>query len=264
MEITTRGKEIRERVAGCQVGMVRGGSGEPLLFLHGAGGGGQWMPFMEALSEHFEVIAPEHPGFGRSETPGWLDNIGDLAYFYLEFIAKLGLGQVHLAGASMGGWIAAELAVRDQHPLRTLTLVAPAGIHVKGVPKGDLFLWSPEQTIRNLFFHPAYADAMLRMRLNEEEQELQMKSRITAAKLGWQPRLYNPHLAKWLHRITVPTLLIWGDSDKFIPPPYGPAFHELIPGSRLLILEQCGHVPQVEKTDEFVEAVTGFIREAQA
>lgn len=264
MATVTQGRETRERVAGCEVNVLRGGSGEPLLYLHGAGGGGQWLPFLDALSQQFEVIAPEHPGFGRSETPGWLDNVGDLAYFYLEFIATLGLGKVHLAGASLGGWIAAEVAVRDQHPLRTLTLVAPAGIHVPGAPKGDLFLWSPQQRIRNLFCDPAYAEAMLNQPLSEQDQELLMKNQITAAKLGWQPRFYNPDLAKWLHRITVPTLLLWGDADKIIPPPYGPAFQQLIPGSRLHVIRQCGHVPQLEKTDEFVVAVTGFLQGARA
>lgn len=264
MATVTQGREARERVAGCEVNLLRGGSGEPLLYLHGAGGGGQWMPFMEALAQNFEVIAPEHPGYGRSDMPAWLDNIGDLAYFYLDFIARLGLGRVHLVGHSLGGWIAAELAVRDQHPLRTLTLVAPGGIHVKGVAPGDIFLWSTQQRIRNLFFNPAFAEAMLAQPLGEQEQELLLKNQITTARLGWQPRLHNPDLAKWLHRITVPTLLLWGDSDKIIPPLYGPTFRNLIPGSRLSIIPQCGHLPQVEKTEEYVAAVTGFIRGERA
>ena len=92
------------------------------------------MPFMEALSQKFDVLVPEHPGFGESETPAWLDNVGDLACFYLDFLEALGLDRVHLIGNSLGGWIAAELAVRDQHRLRTLTLVSPGGIHVQGVP----------------------------------------------------------------------------------------------------------------------------------
>jgi pimeloyl-ACP methyl ester carboxylesterase len=251
-----------ETVAGCRVSVQRAGAGAPLLYLHGARGAARWLPFMAALARHFEVIAPEHPGFGRSDTPAWLDNVGDLAYFYLDFLAALGLDRVNLVGSSLGGWIAAELAVRDQGRLGTLTLSAPAGIHVKGVQKGDVFLWSREQLARNLFADPRLAEAMLAERPSEEEQDLQLKNGLTVAKLGWQPRFYNPDLAKWLHRITVPTLVLWGDADKVIPPAYGPAFRALIPGASLQVVAECGHLPQIEKPDAFVAAVTRFIQSA--
>jgi pimeloyl-ACP methyl ester carboxylesterase len=258
----TQLRQSLERVNGCRVSVQRGGAGPPLLFLHGARGAGRWLPFMEALSQNFDLIVPEHPGFGRSETPAWLDNIGDLAYFYLDFIQALGPDRVHLAGASLGGWIACELAVRNQTPLRTLTLVAPAGIHVRGVPAGDIFLWSPQELARNLYCDQSFAEAMLREQPTEEELETLLKNRITTAKLAWQPRLYNPDLSKWLHRITLPTLIVWGDSDKLIPPQHGPAFRDLIPKSRLEVLNNCGHLPQVEKAEEFVSAITRFIQGA--
>ena len=97
------GRESFETIAGCKIRLLRGGQGTPLLYLHGAGGGGIWMPFMEKLSQRFEVFAPEHPGFGASDTPDWLDNVGDLAYFYLDFIAHFGLKKVTLVGSSIGG-----------------------------------------------------------------------------------------------------------------------------------------------------------------
>jgi pimeloyl-ACP methyl ester carboxylesterase len=249
-----------ERIAGCRVSVQRAGAGQPLLYLHGARGAGRWLPFMEALSRNFELIVPEHPGFGLSETPEWLDNIGDLAYFYLDFIEGLGLDQVHLVGASLGGWVAAELAVRDQSSLATLTLVAAAGIHVPGVQKGDIFLWSAQELARNLFYDQKLAEAMLAEQPNQEELDIQVKNRLTTAKLAWQPRLYNIHLAKWLHRITLPTLILWGAEDRLIPPQYGPAFHDLIPNSRLEILPDCGHLPQVEKMTEFATSVTRFLQ----
>ncbi|HUN45115.1 MAG TPA: alpha/beta fold hydrolase [Stellaceae bacterium] len=259
----TEVRRSTERIDGCAVSVQRAGSGEPLLFLHGARGGMHWLPFMDRLARRFEVIAPEHPGFGLSETPDWLETVGDLAYFYLDFMAALGLRQVNLVGTSLGGWIAAELAVRDESALKTLTLVAAAGIHVKGVPKGDLFLWSPEQLVRNLFVDQRLADAMLSRAVPEAEQDLMMKNALTTAKLAWQPRLYNPQLAKWLHRIKTPTLLLWGDGDKVIPPAYGPAFRDLIPHSRLRILRECGHVPHIEKTEDYVAAIADFIAEAR-
>src|SRR5690606_31557265 len=114
------GQESFETVAGCTVRLVRGGEGAPLLSLHGARGGGVRLPFMETLSAHFEVIATGHPGFGASDTPAWLDNVGVLAYFYLDFINQLGLNDLTLIGSSLGGWTAAEIAVRDGSSLRAL------------------------------------------------------------------------------------------------------------------------------------------------
>lgn len=253
-------RHTMERVGDCNISLLRGGSGEPLLFLHGARGGGQWLPMMEALSQHFEVFVPEHPGFGRSETPPWLDNIGDLAYFYLDFIEKLGLGNLHLVGTSLGGWIAAELAARNQTPLATLTLVAAAGLHVNGVPKGDIFMWSPAELAHNLFHDQKYAEWMLLAEPSQEEQNMQLGNRLMTAKLAWQPRLHNPDLHKWLHRITRPTLVLWGANDKIIPAPYGAAFRDLIPNARLEILEKCGHLPHIERKPEFVDALRRFLQ----
>jgi pimeloyl-ACP methyl ester carboxylesterase len=262
--LTIESRHSFEQIGACRVSMLRGGAGDPLLFLHGAGGAGRWLPFMELLAEKFEVIVPEHPGFGLSETPPWLDNIGDLAYFYLDLIEALRLKNVHLVGNSLGGWIASEIAIRDQHPFRTLTLVAPAGIRVEGTPTADIFLWSREELTRNLFYNQNMAENMLNTPLSEEEQNIQLRNSITMAKLAWQPRLHDPDLKKWLHRIHLPTLIVWGDSDRLIPPAYGPAFQALIPGSRLQVIPQCGHLPHVERTAEFVSAVSKFIGAARS
>jgi pimeloyl-ACP methyl ester carboxylesterase len=217
---------------------------------------------MEKLAERFEIFAPEHPGYGNSEAPEWLDTVGDLAYFYLDLIKQFGLKNLTLVGSSLGGWTAAELAVRSCHDLKALVLSCPAGIHVKGVPKADLFLWSPEDTIRNMYFDPKVADGLLAVPITDEQRMVIAKNRLTTAKLGWQPRLYNPHLHKWLHRISVPTLIVWGGHDKLIPPAYGPAFQRLIPGSKLEVIENCGHAPQTEKADEWVDKIVAFVREA--
>jgi pimeloyl-ACP methyl ester carboxylesterase len=256
------GRETFETVAGCKIRLLRGGKGSPLLYLHGARGGGVWMPFMEKLAGHFEVFAPEHPGFGSSETPPWLDTVGDLAYFYLDFIEQFGFKDLTLIGSSLGGWTAAEIAVRNCSRLQSLVLSCPAGIHVKGVPKGDIFLWPNEMLIRNMFHEQKFADAMLTPEPDEAQQMVLAKNKLTTARLGWQPRLYNPHLAKWLHRISVPTLFLWGDDDKVIPPAYGPAFRDFIPDSKLVVFEKCGHIPHVEKMEEWTDQVLAFAKEA--
>ena len=254
-------RESFETVAGCKTRIMRAGSGTPLLFLHGAGGARAWLPFMEKLAQHFNLIVPEHPGFGGSDMPDWLDNVGDLAFFYLDLIDQFGLEDINLVGTSMGGWIAAEMAVRSCDRLASLVLSAPAGIHVKGVARGDSFLWSPEEHTRNLVHDQSLAETMLARPLSDDEQLANMKNRLILAKLAWQPRFYNPHLAKWLHRIKAPTLILWGDDDKVMPPAYGPAFQKLIPGARIETIRNCGHLPQVERMDEWTGRIVAFIAE---
>jgi pimeloyl-ACP methyl ester carboxylesterase len=246
-------------IRGCSIKLMRGGAGPPLLVLHGASGAGALLDYMRALAARFDVIVPEHPGFGDSDTPEWLDNIHDLAYFYLDFLDALALDRVHLVGISLGGWIAAELAVRDTSRLASLTLVGAAGIHVKGVPQIDPFLRTDEQRIRDFFHDPNRADEMAKHLLAAEQTDVAMKNRVATAKLTWQPRGYDPHLSKWLHRIDVPTLLVWGANDRLFPREYADAWRQLIPGATAVIVPECGHVPQVEKPAVFVAAVADFI-----
>ena len=246
-------------VRGCNVGLMRGGAGQPLVILHGASGAGTWLPFMRSLADSYDVIVPEHPGFGGSDTPPWLDTVPDLANFYLDFLEELDLDGVHLVGQSLGGWVAAELAVRNTGRLASLTLVAAAGIHVKDVAQVDTFLSNPEQHVRDLFHDQSFADALLARGPRPELEDIALKNRMTTAKLVWQPRSHDPHLQKWLHRIDVPTLLIWGEHDRLFPKEYALAYQRLIPGSKAVIIPECGHLPQVEQVDAFTAELESFI-----
>ena len=236
----------------------RAGDGETLLLLHGANGNMSWMPIFETLAEQYHVILPDHPGFGDTEAPNWMDNISDVSYFYLDVIDAMELDQFHLAGHSMGGWIAAEITVRDAHRIKSLTLVSAAGIRVNGPPMGDLFAWSPEETARQVFAQQSFIDEMLAQEPGEEQIEIMLKNRQMAARLCWSPRLHNPDLKKWLHRLTLPTLILWGDSDGIFPEPYAHAYHALIPGSELEVYENCGHVPMAEARDAFLARLAAF------
>lgn len=246
-------------IGDCRIRLMRGGSGAPLLFLHGGGGVGIWLPCMAQLAKKFDVIVPEHPGFGASDTPAWLDTVGDLANFYLEFLRQLDLRGVHLIGSSLGGWIAAELAVRNTARLASLTLVGAAGIQVKDVEQVDPFLRSDEQRIRDLFYDQELAEAVVVASERPELEDAALKNRMTTAKLSWQPRNHDPQLQKWLHRIDVPTLLIWGEHDRLFPKDYAFAYQRLIPGSKAVIIPECGHLPQVEKADAFAAEIEAFI-----
>jgi pimeloyl-ACP methyl ester carboxylesterase len=239
-------------VAGCRVRLRRGGKGEPLLFLHGASGAPVILPFMHKLAERFDVLVTEHPGWGQSDEPAWLENIHDVAYFYLDFLAHLRLSGVTIVGSSMGGWIAMEIAVRDTSRLKSLVLVSPAGIAVPGVQPADLFLMPPEEMVRALFVDQKLAEARLAA---PEDVDIALKNRHTTARLAWEPRLHDPHLPKWLHRIDVPVKIVWGRQDRILPVGLAEPLQRMIPGSRLHILDDCGHLPQVEKADELVEIV---------
>lgn len=246
-------------IKGNRLSLKRGGQGEPLLYLHGTEGLSHWPQFLDDLAQKYDVIAPDHPGFGSSPTPEWMDDISDLAYIYLDLMQALNLKRAHVVGHSLGGWIALEAAVRSQERIGDLTLLAPAGIHVKGQQKADIFLIDPDEQARM-----AYADAALGAAASEQAnaekyQEVAIRERIASARFGWNPRFYNPRLGRWLHRIGVPTLLIWGDTDRIFPPAYGPAFQSLIPGAELVTLKNCGHLPHVEKRAETLAAVQTFM-----
>jgi pimeloyl-ACP methyl ester carboxylesterase len=248
-------------IDGCEISYLRRGSGPTLLFLHGAGGARDWAPWLERLSERYDVIVPDHPGWGHSAFPTWFDNIHDLAYFYLDVLTAMDLKDVHLVGHSIGGWLASEIAVRDTRRLASLTLMAPAGLRKIGVQGFDIFIASPEANTRALYHDQSIADALLAVEMSEEQVDLHLRNRFAAARVGWQPRLFDPHLHKWIHRIDVPTLLLWGDDDKIIPTALLDEFSSRIPNVRSVVIPACGHIPQVEKADEFHAAITSFIGE---
>ena len=245
-------------VGGCRIRLMRGGAGHPLVILHGASGA-SWLPFMQQLAEHFDVIAPEHPGFGESDTPDWLDTIHDLAYFHLDLLEHLKLENVNLVGLSLGGWVAAELAVRSTERLASLTLAGAAGLYVPGVEQMDPFLCTDEQRLRDFFHDETKAKDVIARALRPELEDAALKNRTTVAKLTWQPRSHDPHLHKWLHRIVVPTLLVWGDHDRMFPKEHALAYQRLIPGAKVVIIPDCGHVPQIENPDAFVAAIETFL-----
>lgn len=245
-------------VRGSRIRLMRGGAGHPLLVLHGASGA-SWLPFMQKLAQDFEVIAPEHPGFGESDTPDWLDTVHDLAYFYLDLMQQLELDDVNLVGLSFGGWVAAELAVRSTQRLASLTLAGAAGLHVAGVAQLDPFLCSEEQRLRQFFYDPKKAEEIIARALRPEMEDMALKNRTTIAKLTWEPRSHDPHLRKWLHRIDVPTLLIWGDHDRMFPKEHALSYQALIPGAKVAIIPKCGHVPQIEHPDLFVAEIATFL-----
>ncbi len=251
-------KQSFVEIDGCRTHLRRGGSGEPLLFLHGASGAPVIMPFMEKLAERFDVLVPEHPGYGQSDEPDWLDNIHDVAYFYLDFLKRLELDNVTLVGSSMGGWMAMEMAVRDTSRLKSLVLVSPAGISAPGVQPADIFLMPQEELVRRLFHDPKLAEARLAEPVTPESIDVGLKNRHTTARLAWEPRLHDPHLPKWLHRIDVPVQIIWGEQDRLLPIEFLETYKKLLPQAQVAVVKNAGHLPHAEKAREFCDLVLRF------
>jgi pimeloyl-ACP methyl ester carboxylesterase len=245
---------------GVSVRVHRAGAGPPVLFLHGARGWPPWLPFFERLSQDYALTIPEHPCFGGSDDPPWLRDVADLAMYYLDVLDQNFSRPVHIVGHSLGGWTATEMAVRNIGRIASLTLLAPAGIRVKGVPPGDNFIWSPEEAGRATFYDQALAEARLKdTPAGEAELDIDLQNRLAAVKFGWAPRWLNPDLEKWLHRITVPAQIIWGREDGLLPSAYATLWKQHLPEARVSIIEACGHSPHIEHAQRVADELLAFL-----
>jgi pimeloyl-ACP methyl ester carboxylesterase len=231
-------------VAGTKLRYLEAGSGPTLLFLHGAEGD-TWSPLLDALGAQHRVIAPEHPGFGRTPIPAWMMNTGDLAYFYLDVVEALGLRDLHLVGHCIGGWVAAEMAIRNTQRLASLTLLAPAGVESRDASIDDIFAWGPEEFARRQFHDPKLAAAW-QAEQAKLDIDIVLQNRTGLARLAWNPRLHSPQLPHWLHRIDIPTLLIWGENDRVIPVACHQPFIREIKRARFVSLPNTGHALPIE------------------
>jgi pimeloyl-ACP methyl ester carboxylesterase len=244
--------------------MRHGGDGPPFVYLHSTLGESlRWLPFHNAWARDFTVYSPLHPGFGASGGLDQINTIEDMAFHYVELFDALGLEQVILGGVSLGGWIAAEFAVRWPERVKCLWLSGAPGMWVEEEPLPDLFrLLRKPDALRELLFHDpkGYMAEMLMGGEPDEERILQAYQSMTLlARLIWE-RPYNPRLPARLHRIQCPTLLLWGDDDRLVPPSYGEAYKKYLPQAEFKLIPQCGHLVMFEKEKEFVEAVTRFVK----
>ena len=245
-----------------EVGVTRKGSGPPLLMLHGGGGPVIGMPFADRLAERFEIIAPVHPGFDGTPIPDRFDDIQDLVYLYLDLMDALDLRDAVLMGISMGGWAAAEIAAMTTERIAKLVLVDAVGIKPGGREDrdvADVFALRPEDLAKLMWHDPANAPKPAEM--TDEQVQVIIANRTALAMYTWDPYMHNPRLKHRLHRIDVPTLLIWGESDRLVTPAYGAAYRDMIPGAELAVVAQAGHSPQVEQPKAFVEHVVRFASE---
>jgi pimeloyl-ACP methyl ester carboxylesterase len=234
------------------------GEGRPFLLLHGGGGPQSVAGFAELLASRgpARVITPVHPGFGGTPRPDGLASIAGLAALYHELLDRLGLREVTVIGNSIGGWIAAELALLGSPRIRALVLADAAGIEVEGHPVTDIFPLSMDELARLSYHDPAAfridPDAMT------EAQRAGMAANRAALAVYAGTRMADPSLRARLTAIGYPTLVAWGDADQIVDPDYGRAFATAIPGARFLLLPGTGHLPQLETPQLLFQAVWDF------
>jgi pimeloyl-ACP methyl ester carboxylesterase len=239
---------------------LEGGSGPPLVFLHGAGGVTAEDPFLNALAEHFHVHAPLLPGYGDSEECPELRDMLDITLHYWDVVDALGLKDPVLVGQSMGGMIAAEMAAIAPREVSRLALICPAGLWLDDHPIADIFATLPYE-MPALLFHDAEAGAAMLTagRSVEDPGFLQAYLVQNARQLGMAGRILFPipdrGLSQRLYRVKAKTILVWGDSDKLIPPVYAQEFKRRIPGAQLVSIPEAGHMVALEKTPETVAAI---------
>jgi pimeloyl-ACP methyl ester carboxylesterase len=247
-------------IAGVSLELEERGDGPPLLFLHPGEGLDAKRPFLDLLTGRHRVIAPRHPGWGNSQLPAWLGSVDDLAYLYLDLAKALELSDAILVGADFGGWIAAEMAVRCTRRFAKLVLAAPLGIKVGGVLDrdiADMHAMTREDYLQRAWADPANGERDL-MQLPETELAAMARGREAFALFGWKPYMHNPRLKRWLHRIDIPTLLLWGERDGIVTTSYGEAWRAEIPGARMEIIAKAGHFPHWEQPQDFAERLSQF------
>jgi pimeloyl-ACP methyl ester carboxylesterase len=253
-------KEDLLPVAGRDVQLFSGGDGPPLLYFHGAGTY-WWLPAHDRLAARRRVLLPVHPGFGRSPAREEIESMDDLVFHALDVLDALRLERVDMVGLSLGGWLAAELAVRHPERLGRLVLVDAAGTRVPGVERPDLFLCPPARARELLFADPAseLARTVVPDAPPPDRLETALRGREAAARLLWNPHVQYRKLTSRLHRVTAPTLIVWGAQDRLLPLALGEAYQRGIAGSRLVTLERCGHLPPLEQPERFAEIVLEFL-----
>jgi pimeloyl-ACP methyl ester carboxylesterase len=262
--VTTGGNgpsPTRLAIGSGHVNLFRQGQGRPVVVLHAAGGAGAWNPYLERLSEHFDVIAPDHPGFGLSDELPEVATMDQLVEHYIALLDQLGLDRFDLVGASFGGWLAAELASTVPDRIEHLVLQAPGGLHIPDAPPANLLAMSPEQIVRALFFDSAIADAALAVPPTPEAAAQAGRDGAAFARFatGGEVFLHNPELPARLSKITASTLVLAAEDDQIIPRAHSEAYAATIPGARFQVVPQVGHALYQENPDAVADEVIGFL-----
>ena len=255
----------RVDVSGVPTAYRRKGSGEPLLYLHGAGLTRRWLPLYEELSQSFDVIVPEHLGFGDTPMPEWLSSFDDMVLHYAELLDQLAVGPAHVVGHSLGGWIAAEFACFYPERVRSLTLITPIGL--RGALKADVFRLSPEDASEVLFNgQPERYAEYLEGGDQVDNIVHDYGERITMARLMWNPR-YSIKLERRLQRVGAPATIVLPDDDRLINHDVAARYAEHLPNGEIVTVSgddaPTGHLLIVQEPRKVADVVADTAAKAE-
>jgi pimeloyl-ACP methyl ester carboxylesterase len=258
--------EYRERtidVGGSAIRYLVGGDGPPIVALHSFDGNQGWLPVYSELARSFTVYAPTNPGFAGSDRPPWLESFTDLARFYLWILQELNQSRATLIGFSIGGWLAAEIAVMAPQAIERLILVDAMGIRPRKGEIADIFLHGSEGTRRLAIFDPAQMpnyELLFGRKPSPEEREAHVINREAAIRYCWKPFMHDPALPFLIQRLhNLPALIVWGQEDRIVPLECGELYRRGIAGSELEVIERCGHFPHLERPQEFIRIAGKFL-----
>lgn len=255
-------EELNLTIHDVKTRVLKGGSGPDLLYWHGAGGGGSWQEHHALLAEHFTVYAPDHPGWGGSEGPEWMDTVQDYVLHYDSLMQELNLHLPVLVGHSLGGWMAAEFAIAYPNQISALALVNAAGYPFdnncacEDAPP-DFFAAASRGGVEfaKLVFHKMdVAAAYFPAELTPETILRRYRELTSTARIAWNT-WFEPKLPRRLSRVTTPTLVLWGAHDRLFPVAFAHRYAEAITGARLEILDDCGHMTPFENPSALSQSV---------
>jgi pimeloyl-ACP methyl ester carboxylesterase len=248
-------QEDHYEINGIDTAVLTAGEGEPLVFLHGAGTALGFDSLLR-LAERRRLIVPNHPGFGASADDPSIDHFSDYVLHYLDLFDHLGLEEVALAGHSMGGHLASSIALLQPPRVSRLVLAAPFGLWVREHPTVDFFSIPDEEVVPMLTADPSIFSG-IEMPPTPEFLAARYRESTSFARVAWK-RPYDPKLVKWLHRLTMPALVVWGDADSLIPVEQAAIWAAALPNAETKILPGVGHL-LFDESREAVDAVGGFV-----
>jgi pimeloyl-ACP methyl ester carboxylesterase len=247
-------------LGGIAVETLIAGNGPPLLFLHGGDYVAQNRRFLDLLAQRFRVVMPRHPGFGNTKRPAWFRSVNDIASLYLDLLDRLDLKDATLVGASFGGWVALELAVRSTARIARVVLIDSLGLKFGGREEreiADIYALPADEVLRRQFADPGNAVTDY-SGLGDSELMAVARDREATALYGWKPYMHDPALAHWLHRVNRPTLVLWGEKDGIVAPTYGERLVAALPNSRFELIAGAAHHPQIEQAEMVAAAIERF------
>jgi pimeloyl-ACP methyl ester carboxylesterase len=258
MQTVSSIREIPFDSGGVEITLSERGAGRPVLLLHGGGGPQTVTRFADLLAAErpARVITPTHPGFAGTLRPESLISVRGLASVYTGLLAELDLSDVTVVGNSIGGWVAAEMALLDTTRIRGFILVDAVGIEVQGHPIVDFFTLTPREVAEYSYYDPDKF-GIDPATLPPDALKAMAGNRATLTVYGGAT-MNDASLAARLANVTTPTLVIWGDCDRIATPDYGRALAKAIPGAEFKLLPKTGHMPQIETPDQLLESIWAF------